>query len=1035
MAAAVIFSVASCAKEDISTTLGKGQVEVTFTANLADLSTRTIGDGMTVDQVYLAVYEKGGTKALESSKLSGTAVVNGKATINVVLLKDKTYDLVFWAQNNAANAYDITALADGRTIKANYAEVSNLENRDAFCLVRNNYKAGHDETTFSLKRPFAQINVANSDADVEYIKDNGAVIEESKMVVKTKVRNTLNMLKETPELAGELVDVTFESNAIPAEDFYKDGYNYLAMNYLLVNERELVDLEFVFTDDKDVNYTRKYFQVPVQRNYRTNILGQIISSPYDFNVEIVPGFDGEENPDISIVTFNDVDTDAELLTALTVSEDHVKHIIVNLTGDVTYDVNAWQACAMGGNNTKEIIINGSKSRSANADYFTLTFNHKNSDWNNIVTNGAKLVLNNLNLTNSGHGATNAPWNRHDLVFNCEVEMDNVVSLNAIALKANAKIENTTINDDHEGDSYAVWIQPNGQTVTINNCTIDSTGAGNGRGIKIDEQYVDAPKKVILNVAKTTFVTESKAAILVKSKAGAEISASELDITGVAADSQYAVWVDEDAAEYYNLVKVTGADVRLEGSEAPSTGLTLKDDLKTENAIVYIKAKEDGKPYDVEKNFSMAKGTKLIGVGEEPVAITNTWGSNAFAKQAHFTDTYVENIFFDNNLVIDAGIANGNVTFKNCVFGGKYGHQGVHFDSGNGVVVFENCTFIGRNMLGSSLEKVIFNNCTFLNKKSSLTGPDKWTGVNMWGKYEFNNCSFDTEAHCNVKCDGVVAAFNNCTYGEKDITELVQNNSNYDAEISFKVVISTVAAFEKAIEANHDNVTIVLADGTYEGTFIPRSKNLTIMSDGNATIKGRVNVDGYADGITFKNIKFDINDASKVKDSFPGANYKYPAIVVIYATAANFEGCEFKADIASGVCGINYGAHAANKPLTVNNCKFTGDFYAIRSRTLFSVTNNEFNIHYSEGTLAAIFTWGNGEAGTKNDGGANKVVFTGNKNVNANKIYGVQLSSTTFNYCHINYNIQGNTNFHALADSVNSKCDFTGKSFAAGSETF
>lgn len=122
-------------------------------------------------------------------------------------------------------------------------------------------------------------------------------------------------------------------------------------------------------------------------------------------------------------------------------------------------------------------------------------------------------------------------------------------------------------------------------------------------------------------------------------------------------------------------------------------------------------------------------------------------------------------------------------------------------------------------------------------------------------------------------------------------------------------------------------------------------------------------------------------------------------------------------------------------LTVNNCKFVGDFYAIRSRTLFSVTNSVFDIFTNQGTLAAVFTWGNGEAGTQGDSGANSVVFTGNTNVNGNKIYGVQLTSTTFNYCHINYNVQKNDNFFALSEAVNSACDFTGKAFADGSETF
>lgn len=240
-----------------------------------------------------------------------------------------------------------------------------------------------------------------------------------------------------------------------------------------------------------------------------------------------------------------VSSDAELKTALT--SDAAK-IVVDLTSDVTYDVAAWQNDAMGGENTKVIIINGNGK--------TITFNHTNSDWNNIVTNGATLVIKDAKLTNAGYN--NGPWNRHDLNFACDVEMENVTSDKAFAFKAGASLKNVTINDANTSDTYAIWIQPNGQTVTLEGCTIDMLACTGGRGIKIDEQYVGSPAKVTLVVKDTTFKTEEKSAILVKSVAGADITVDNIDITGVAADSTNAVWVDEASKAYADLVTVTGA---------------------------------------------------------------------------------------------------------------------------------------------------------------------------------------------------------------------------------------------------------------------------------------------------------------------------------------------------------------------------------------------------------------------------------------------------------------------------------------------
>lgn len=230
-----------------------------------------------------------------------------------------------------------------------------------------------------------------------------------------------------------------------------------------------------------------------------------------------------------------------------------KTIVVNLTGDMTYDVAAWQNEAMGGAETEKVIINGNGH--------TITFNNTNSDWNNIVTNGATLIINNAKVNNAGHDATSGTWNAHDINFGCKVEFNNVTFLNAVAVADDAVFNNVTITDDSTGDAYMLWVRAKGQTVVLNGCTLDATGTdGNDRGIKIDEEYIDAPEKVTLTVKNTTFKTEKKAAILVKSAAGADITLENVDISGVAADTTNAVWVDSDAAQHVSLVTVTGGSV-------------------------------------------------------------------------------------------------------------------------------------------------------------------------------------------------------------------------------------------------------------------------------------------------------------------------------------------------------------------------------------------------------------------------------------------------------------------------------------------
>lgn len=232
-------------------------------------------------------------------------------------------------------------------------------------------------------------------------------------------------------------------------------------------------------------------------------------------------------------------------------------IVVNLASDLTVNVKPWQALAFGGEKTKTITINGNGN--------TLTFNQEDPDWNHVTTaNNAKLTINNAHITSSGHN--DGPWNRHDINFACPVELVDVISDKAIALKSAATLTNVTINDANTSDTYAIWIQPNGQTVDIEGCTIDMLDCTDGRGIKIDNQYRKEGEEgiVTLNVSGTTFKTEEKSAIIVKTTLGANINLEGNDITGVAADKVCAVWVDEDAPTTFDLVNVTGGNKRLEG---------------------------------------------------------------------------------------------------------------------------------------------------------------------------------------------------------------------------------------------------------------------------------------------------------------------------------------------------------------------------------------------------------------------------------------------------------------------------------------
>ena len=111
----------------------------------------------------------------------------------------------------------------------------------------------------------------------------------------------------------------------------------------------------------------------------------------------------------------------------------------------------------------------------------------------------------------------------------------------------------------------MWITAEGQTVNINNCALLAhESKTTDRGIKIDNQYVnEGEAKVTLNVDGLKVKSQKKAAIVVNSKVGADITLQNVDLSEVAADKNNAVWVDSNAKQYAGLVSVTGGTKKIE----------------------------------------------------------------------------------------------------------------------------------------------------------------------------------------------------------------------------------------------------------------------------------------------------------------------------------------------------------------------------------------------------------------------------------------------------------------------------------------
>ena len=274
----------SCQNDlDFDTAVGKTST-VSFSVGTPEIATRAYSDGATATKLQYAVYNAAGEELTDLTVTNGE--IHGSTTVNLQLTTGNTYSVIFWAAAEDA-PYSVDFGTKTMTVDYNGA-VSNAENRDAFFKYHTFTVKGAQTETIELKRPFAQLNIGT--ADYAASESAGYVPTQSAVVVKN-VYNTLN-------LATGVVENEVEANFALAnikkdETFPVNGYEYLAMNYLLVSaDKTVVDVEFTYTDGSNAK-TRTVGSVPVQRNYRTNIYGKLLTSDVDINVEIKPGYDGE----------------------------------------------------------------------------------------------------------------------------------------------------------------------------------------------------------------------------------------------------------------------------------------------------------------------------------------------------------------------------------------------------------------------------------------------------------------------------------------------------------------------------------------------------------------------------------------------------------------------------------------------------------------------------------------------------------------------------------------------------------------------
>ena len=323
MAAMALLLLSACSSDDELSQGNGNEALVSFNVELSGgMQNKAISDGTTAKNLTVYVFDENGTYL---SELDKTVELNEKKkSVSINLVKGKTYSFLFWASVNKENS-PYSFGVDGKTITVDYNDAkANDESRDAFLgVVKNKAVEASFEENVTLKRPFAQINFLTD--DIADAGKNGLTIDENthSSITLSKVATTLNPFTNTVGGFTE-AEVIFGEAAIPAlSETVTMGsapdaktYNYLGTAYFLVPAegenpnagKDQAMLNSATLKIKDINGEGlKVENVPVQWNYRTNIYGSLLTATGNFNVTIVPDYDGSHNQEVKTKQVTTVD--------------------------------------------------------------------------------------------------------------------------------------------------------------------------------------------------------------------------------------------------------------------------------------------------------------------------------------------------------------------------------------------------------------------------------------------------------------------------------------------------------------------------------------------------------------------------------------------------------------------------------------------------------------------------------------------------------------------------------------------------------
>ncbi len=359
---ASMFLAGSCQRENLEpAATGKS---VTFNVEApAAMQTKAIADGLNVNELIYEVYlteNKGQTDLADAVKLyqgkvgmtkvadryASSGYIN-TAEVTVELLQDQHYTVLFWAQVANTGAYNTTNLTEVKYNKA-YGENdsqynANDESLAAFYAVEYITDGDPAVKDVTLRRPFAQLNLGTTNAKANNDGTYTIALDQSKV----KVENVPTAFNVATSAVSVPATMYFKMYDVPAKSSDEADwtltvndkpYQYAGMNYLFASNDNTVTVTYdiqanLTTKDgavKAATVNNTVTNVPLKENYRTNIIGNLLTSQTEYDIVVDADFYTNANSGI-----------VEVITDGLVKNQNGDYEITNVEGFAYMVNNLW----------------------------------------------------------------------------------------------------------------------------------------------------------------------------------------------------------------------------------------------------------------------------------------------------------------------------------------------------------------------------------------------------------------------------------------------------------------------------------------------------------------------------------------------------------------------------------------------------------------------------------------------------------------------------------------------------------------------